>query len=352
MDNRTAAELPAPTSEGTCQEITEEITALERYIRTTAAYTDTTQIGKVPPGRVPTSEEAVDILSRLRRWIPRHAPDFVSSLPILDRFHVRESSRRSAQGAPPMSGSIETGHFTSWELRGAPFLVLCLLDNVRTWLAAQPTRRRPVIEEREPGSARYSLLLVGEMWEVKYEEEMGKFADRKGSGFRHLARLLAEPSKQFYPADFFPQPSGSLPIPHMGLDARSDDEAMKEYAREMWRITEEIKEAEAADDSQEAEMLRTEFDELKKHVTAEQKARNKGHANLVGTAPNRGMRATVFMSFHRLFNTLRKRKMPHLADHLEKHITANHGGCKYTPPPGTPPWDVTHPSQIVQRIRK
>jgi hypothetical protein len=137
-----------------------------------------------------------------------------------------------------------------------------------------------------------SMKLVGEMWLVRFEED-GKtvpFKGQKASALRHLARLLAEPCRRFGALEFYPPPPDKLPkntgtpkLPHMGRDATTDDEGMQNYEKSMTQLAQEIKEAGKAGDSERADKLREQFDELAAQVKAEKKARKRGHKKRCGT---------------------------------------------------------------------
>jgi hypothetical protein len=187
------------------------------------------------------------------------------------------------------------------------------------------------------------LRLVGDVWHIRYEECEASLLDRADSVLRHLARLLAEPHRRFQALEFYPPPAGTAPLPHLGRDEASDDPAMKDYEAKMVRMIQEIKEADDAHDTETAEKLRTEFQNLGEHIGREKNARKRGHKNRCGT-PSSIEKASqaLRMGLTRLYDRFRKRGLEKLADHLEIHIHSDSGEWFYAPP-GTFPWHVTRP---------
>jgi hypothetical protein len=242
-----------------------------------------------------------------------------------------------------------------------------LRDVVRRWndlSLAGVTDERRYIDLHEPSTQNYIDLLdeldgkrptgktrsdnllerTGQVWRVCYkdQDEAGDFPDRKNSAFRHLARLLAEPHQRFGALEFYPPPPGATPPPHYGRDATSDDQAIEDYEKEMRRLSDEIKEAVDAHDTETASRLRARFDTLKQHLDGEMGARNRRHKKRCGAlSPKEKADQTLRMGLKNLKARLRKEGLPKLAAHLDKYI--DNGGCewRYAPPPGTLPWRIT-----------
>jgi hypothetical protein len=182
------------------------------------------------------------------------------------------------------------------------------------------------------------------VWRVCYEEnaEAGAFADRSDSVLRHLARLLAEPNRRFHALDFYPPPSGAAPLPHLGRDASSDDEAIKKYEDELGRLAQEIKEAEDAHDAETAAKHRAQFDALTAHVNEEKAARRCGREKRCGTpsSPEQADQA-LRVGMERAKKRIRDKGLPKLADHLDQYLDNSGGEWWYALPPETSPWQVS-----------
>ncbi len=196
------------------------------------------------------------------------------------------------------------------------------------------------------------LQLVGEVWHVRFEEDgkPGSFKDQKGSVFRHLARLLAEPNRRFHAMDFFPPPPGVAQLPHQGRDDSSDDMAMKQYERKLKELLQELKDAEDAHDIETIDKLRKEYLDLAEHVQKEKSARKRRHKKKVGTLPPDGKAdQNLRVKLSLLQKRLLKTGLPKLATHLEKHIDNSELEWWYAPPPGTSPWSVSCPNPCPEK---
>jgi hypothetical protein len=222
---------------------------------------------------------------------------------------------------------------------------LAALKALRAALEPTPSNLWP-----EADAAENSLCLVGAVWHVRYEEDgkVAHFADRQDSVLRHLARLLAEPNRRFSALDFRPPPPDWLPpvvgaarLAPVGQDASSDAKALRDYERELRRLAQEIKEADDAHDAETAARLRAEFDKLKEHLDRETVARRLGHKKQCGSlGPEEKADQALRMGLRRLTESLRKKGLPKLADHLDKYLDNTGGEWWYAPPPGTSHWHV------------
>jgi hypothetical protein len=188
--------------------------------------------------------------------------------------------------------------------------------------------------------------LDGGAWRVGYRDgnESGTFTDRKNSVERRLARMLAEPNRRFCALDFYPPPSGVMAIPKSNRDESSDSLALQQEKKRLTQLVIEIQEAEAAQDTEEAEKLRDEFEKLTKHCKSEMKSRKQGHKKRCGTlSPPEKADQAIRVGLERLKNRLKSRGLPKLADHLDKFINNSSGEWQYAPPPGTSQWNVIFP---------
>jgi hypothetical protein len=220
----------------------------------------------------------------------------------------------------------------------------------RAEIGGQPAEQP--IETPRPSETGNVLHLTGTVWHVRYEEndEAGDFPDRKDSVLRHLARLLAEPYRRFGALEFYPPQPGAAELPYLGRDESSDEQASKEYEKEMRRLAQEIKEAEDAHDAETAATLKEEFDALFKHLGGEKGAKKWRHKKRCGTsAPVEKADQTLRMGLCNLSERFRKVGLPKLADHLDKCI--DNSGCQwwYAPLPGTSPWHVIRPDPHPER---
>ncbi len=187
-----------------------------------------------------------------------------------------------------------------------------------------------------------SIELSGDVWQVRYEDgrESRTFKDQKNSVFHHLVRLLAAPNRHFKVTEFFrPADANYDPILHQGRDESSDKIARAECEKEMERIANEIKEAKNANDVGRAERLQSEFYAIAEHLDSENAARKRGRKNRCGTkSPLERADQNLRMMLRNLYERLRTKGLPKLADHLEKYIDNSECEWRYAPPQGTSPW--------------
>lgn len=185
------------------------------------------------------------------------------------------------------------------------------------------------------------LQCVGDVWQLRYQEENGKFQDRSDSSLRHLARLLSEPHRRIQAIDFFHTPSGSSPLPYLGRDDSTDHQAAEDYEQELRKLVKEIKEAEDYGDMATAAKCRKEFDSLTEHLESEKAARKRGHKKKCGTrSPREKADQALRVGLSRLKEKLRRKGLPKLADHLDRFLDNKDGEWYYAPPPGIS-WHVT-----------
>jgi hypothetical protein len=221
-------------------------------------------------------------------------------------------------------------HLSGWQKEAGP-----MIETPAETAASQ--------EEVQP---RNVFRLTGEVWHVHYEEddEAGNFPDRSDSVLRHLARLLVEPNRRFGALVFYPPPPGTASLPYLGRDERTDSQAMEEYKKRLKQLTQEIKEAKDAYDTDTANKLHAEFDKLMNHVKSEKAARGRGHQKRCGTfSPTEKADQTLRVGLGNLMKRFRVKNLPKLAAHLDKYLGNTACEWWYAPPPGTSLWHVTCP---------
>jgi hypothetical protein len=217
--------------------------------------------------------------------------------------------------------------------------LLDLLDKLKLRLAPPQKDGNP---PKEPEEAH--LRLEGQIWTIGYMGETGLFSNRQDSILRHLGKLLAAPYRRFSATAFYPPPPGAPVLPYMGQDVTSDKQKLKECKKEMQRLVQEIKEADDAHDTEEADRLRKDFGALAKELGGEKAARKRGGRKLCGT-PAEAEKAgqALRMGMERLKKRFRTNGLPKLAAHLDKHIYNQDGEWWYGPPHDASLWHVTCP---------
>ncbi|HVM00186.1 MAG TPA: AAA family ATPase [Egibacteraceae bacterium] len=111
-----------------------------------------------------------------------------------------------------------------------------------------------------------TLRRDGGLWRLTFDGKTVHVPDRKG--LHDLARLLAEPGREFHVLDLAVPGSGSGPVPEAGMGAPGDlgpaldATARAAYRRRLSELEDELAEAEAAGDGVRAERARAEHDLL------------------------------------------------------------------------------------------
>lgn len=157
-------------------------------------------------------------------------------------------------------------------------------------------------------------------------------------GFRHLARLLAEPGREIAAVDLAVAERGAdsaSPAPQLGLPAL-DDLAREAYRRRLQEVDEDIEEAEANNDPGRAELARRDREfllaELSRAVGWD------GRPRPVGSDAERA-RTAAFRSIRYAIDRLGDHS-PELAMHLRRAVSTG-TWCRYDPDPLAPVvWDV------------
>ncbi len=249
--------------------------------------------------------------------------------------------------------------------RTAANRALFALREVMAFLLAHPTEERqkgtkPTTATNEP-VATNRFVLTGDSWEITFvgdgtpgsgDEKSCKLHNRKDSGNRHLARLLAEPYKALSPDDFFPPPPGKLPMLRVGRDAASDGQELESYQHRMADLCVEIRRAEQTKNSLLLAELQNEFQNIAAEAQRVKAEKFSRHKRKVGPLSEREkVMQRLRMAKNRAVDRFRKLDMSKLADHLDKCIEIENGEARYLPQPGTLPWTVTHPSNISQKIQ-
>ena len=167
-------------------------------------------------------------------------------------------------------------------------------------------------------------------------------------GMRHLARLLAEPGREFHALDLVAVEEGTLPVgdrpaTHGELDLASDDAgpllddvARAAYRRRLADVDEDIAEAEAMGDDERASLARADRDFLVAELARAYGLG--GRARVAGSSAERA-RVTVTRAIRYALARLGEHH-PGLADHLDRAVRTG-TYCAYEPDPRAPiAWEV------------
>lgn len=174
----------------------------------------------------------------------------------------------------------------------------------------------------------------GDTWTVALNGQRALVRDLKG--LRHLARLLAEPGREFHALDLASVASGHLPSATVHDVERAnddvgpllDDRARAAYRRRLQEVEEDIEEAEGNNDPERAALARRDRDFLVQELS--RAVGLGGRSRLAGSDAERA-RTTVTRSIRYALARIAEHHRP-LADHLE-HAVHTGTYCRYDPDP-------------------
>jgi len=232
-----------------------------------------------------------------------------------------------------------SGHRVDLERRAAR----SILDGIQGATAAPPAAAEEAAPPREaqPATGLNILRREGDYWTVIFEGQTVRVRDRKG--MRHLARLLADPGREFHVLDLVAaetgtgapvdsNPVGRLPSSGVGdagamLDARAKDA----YRRRLAEIEDDSAQALAIGDGERAAQADVERDFLV-HELARAVGLG-GHDRRAASASERA-RVAVTRAIRQAIARVADHH-PELGEHLD-HAIRTGAYCSYSPDPRTP----------------
>jgi hypothetical protein len=224
-----------------------------------------------------------------------------------------------------------------------------------TALAQRLAAHTPAVVEHSGPGTRATLGLFrreGEYWTIGYGDDSFRLRDSKG--LHYLARLLAEPGREFLALDLARNsppaagPSRSAPADDLGSISAGDrggpaldEQAKRAYRERLSELQAELDEAEEWHDHERAERARSEMEFIARELS--------GAVGLGGRDRQSGSASErARLSVTRAMRSAMTRIAEHstlLGDHLEATI---HTGtyCAYRPDPRTPVrWQTSGPRQ-------
>jgi tetratricopeptide (TPR) repeat protein len=180
----------------------------------------------------------------------------------------------------------------------------------------------------------------GDYWSVGFDERTVRVRDLKG--MRYLARLLAEPGREFHVLDLVAAEGGGTPtddgrgasVSDSALgDAGEllDDKARNAYRRRLVEIDEDIQQAHAIGDAERAAHAATERDFLTRELS--RAFGLGGRTRRAGSASERA-RAAVTRALRTAMARIRANHPP-LGEHLDRAVQTG-AYCSYQPDPRHP----------------
>jgi tetratricopeptide (TPR) repeat protein len=180
----------------------------------------------------------------------------------------------------------------------------------------------------------------GDYWSVAFEGRTVRVRDLKG--MHYLARLLADPGREFHVMDLVALESvGDAPVRRSEPELRSsglgdagemlDKRAKEAYRRRLVEIEEDIEEAQAMNDTGRATQAGVERDFLVREIS--RAVGLGGRERRAGSASERG-RASVTRAVRQAMTRIRQHHPP-LGKHLD-HAVRTGTYCAYSPDPRAP----------------
>jgi hypothetical protein len=187
------------------------------------------------------------------------------------------------------------------------------------------------VREQDEASAPHHNVFCreGDYWSVTFEGRLVRLRDLKG--LRYLARLLADPGREFHVLDLVAIESGqAVPVLwDMGpvLDAR----AKEAYRRRLAEIEEDVDEATAIGDPERAARAEQERDFLVRELS---RAVGLGGRDRRAGAASERARASVTRALRQALARIREH-VPILGNHLDRAVSTG-TYCAYRPDPRAP----------------
>jgi hypothetical protein len=147
-------------------------------------------------------------------------------------------------------------------------------------------------------------------------------------GMRYLARLLAEPDREFHALDLLAGEHGLAPV-EGDAGPVLDAQAKAAYRRRLAEIDEDVADAEALGDTRRAELARADRGYLVRELAG---AFGLGGRHRVGQSPSERARTSVCRTLRYAVTRIREHH-PTLGAHLDRSLRLG-TYCSYAPDPG------------------
>jgi hypothetical protein len=194
----------------------------------------------------------------------------------------------------------------------------------------------PATESQTAAPAERVFRREGDTWSITFDGQAVRLRDLKG--LRYLARLLAEPGRDFLALDLVALESGvagSAPAPdsaHIAsalgdAGAHLDARAKEMYRRRLAEVEDDIESAERLGDGARAAQARRERDFLSRELS---RAVGLGGRDRVAGSPAERARASTTRALRQAIARIREHH-PRLADHLDRAVKTG-TYCSYQPP--------------------
>jgi tetratricopeptide (TPR) repeat protein len=267
-----------------------------------------------------------------------------------ERFCAEAARLWSEVGAPYEAARARTVFADALRTRGnehraaleheAARAVLDRIEAERTADDAMPGEQDAEAEQ-PPATVRHVIRREGDYWSVVFEGRTVRVRDLKG--MRYLARLLADPGREFQVLDLVAAESGPVTVAASGRaiglshagpgDAGEmlDPQAKDAYRRRLAEIEDDIDQARAFGDAERAAQAEAERDFLGRELS---RAVGLGGRDRRASSTSERARVSVTRAIRQAIARIGEHH-PELGDHLERTIRTG-TYCAYVPDPRAP----------------
>lgn len=212
-----------------------------------------------------------------------------------------------------------------------------------------PVREPTTAEAREPGdlSAPHPNVFCreGDYWSVAFGGRVVRLRDLKG--LHYLARLLADPGREFHVVDLVAVETGQAVPALRDMGAVLDARAKEAYRRRLGEIEEDIDEAEALGDPERGARAGLEREFLVRELS---RAVGLGGRDRCAGSTSERARASVTRALRQALARIREHD-PLLGQHLDRAVSTG-TYCAYKPDPRAPPTDWNPGSPPAEHARR
>jgi tetratricopeptide (TPR) repeat protein len=216
-----------------------------------------------------------------------------------------------------------------WNEVGAPFETAVARSCLAGAQAPSPSAQAPRAPDEPPAARLNVFRLEGDYWSVAFDGRLVRLRDLKG--LRYLARLLADPGREFHVLDLVALESGEAVPVLRDLGGMLDARAKAAYRRRLAEIEEDIDDAKATGDGERATRAELERDFLVRELS--RAVGLGGRDRAAGSASERA-RASVTRAVRQAMARIREHD-PLLAQHLDRTVRTG-TYCAYLPDPRAP----------------
>ena len=183
----------------------------------------------------------------------------------------------------------------------------------------------------------YEFKVVGEVWHVRFGDEYGEIVDRVGMARIFSLLLQPNPAEAITALRLCGVDESGIEERHASRQEVLDVQARRQCRDKLAELNADIEEANNSGNLAEAERLTGEREVILKELRKDRMSRRKGKELGPREAKEKAAEA-VARSLKTVYSTLRQKKLPKAADHLNRSIKTESYAFAYRPGPNPPAW--------------